>query len=133
MTKAIHVTGPDALEEAQRYASLCHGLHLDSRTSDRLGGTGQVHDWSISCRIVEAIRSSGGPPVILSGGLRPENLQQAVQAVVPYAVDVNSGVEDSAGDKDPERVTAFVSIARAALVQRTVARVGHPKLNTGMA
>jgi phosphoribosylanthranilate isomerase len=110
--KAVHVTGPEALEEADHYARLCHALQLDSRTPERLGGTGQVHDWSISRAIVDAMRARGGPPVILSGGLRPENVREAVELVSPYGVDVNSGVEDAEGDKVLERVANFVSIAR---------------------
>lgn len=114
VTKAIHVTGPEALDEARHYLDVCHALHLDSRTADRLGGTGELHDWSISRQIVE-LAAAGGRPVVLSGGLRPENVAEAVSAVQPYAVDVNSGIEDAQGDKDPEKARAFVSIARATL------------------
>jgi phosphoribosylanthranilate isomerase len=114
VTKAIHVTGPEALDEARHYLSVCHALHLDSRTTDRLGGTGELHDWSISRQIVEMAEASGRP-VVLSGGLRPENVAEAVAAVRPYAVDVNSGIEDEHGDKDPEKARAFVSSARKAL------------------
>jgi phosphoribosylanthranilate isomerase len=114
VTKAIHVTGPEAIEEAERYLDICDALHLDSRTSDRLGGTGQLHDWSISRQIVE-LAEQAGKPVVLSGGLKPENLADAISAVRPYAVDVNSGIETSHGDKSPDLATAFVSIARAGL------------------
>jgi phosphoribosylanthranilate isomerase len=114
VTKAIHVTGPEALDEARQYLDVCHALHLDSRTTDRLGGTGELHDWSISRQIVE-LAAALGRPVVLSGGLRPENVAEAVGAVQPYAVDVNSGIEDEQGDKDPEKARAFVSMARAAL------------------
>lgn len=114
ITKAIHVTGPEALDEARYYLDVCHALHLDSRTTDRLGGTGELHDWSISRQVVE-LAEAHGSTAILSGGLRPENVADAVAAVGPYAVDVNSGIEDQSGDKDPERAAAFVSTARAAL------------------
>ncbi|HEX3518389.1 MAG TPA: phosphoribosylanthranilate isomerase [Solirubrobacteraceae bacterium] len=114
VTKAIHVTGPEALDEARHYLNVCHALHLDSRTTDRLGGTGKLHDWSISRQIVE-MASEHGRPVVLSGGLRPGNVAEAVAAVRPYAVDVNSGIEDDQGDKDPEKARAFVSAARAGL------------------
>ncbi|MFN2506509.1 MAG: phosphoribosylanthranilate isomerase [Acidimicrobiales bacterium] len=110
VTKAIHVTGPEAIEEARRFRRICDALHLDSRTADRLGGTGETHDWSVSAQIREEMESLG-VPVILSGGLRPENVFQAVQAVRPFAVDVNSGVETTGGDKDPQRVASFVSRA----------------------
>lgn len=83
-------------------------LLLDSRTADRIGGTGLPHDWSVSRRIVEQI----GKPVILAGGLRPENLQAALETVRPAAVDVNSGIETACGAKDPQRAEAFVQICR---------------------
>ena len=82
------------------------GIILDSRTTDRLGGTGLTHDWSISRRIVEELPL----PVILAGGLTPDNLEAAINAVHPYAVDVNSGVETDQ-KKDPEKVRKFIEIA----------------------
>jgi phosphoribosylanthranilate isomerase len=90
----------------------CHAVHLDSRTADRLGGTGRTHDWSISRKIVDTL-ATFGLPVILSGGLHPDNLADVIGAVRPFAVDVNSGVEDAHGNKDfpgysnlsPERAT----------------------------
>jgi phosphoribosylanthranilate isomerase len=112
VTKAIHVTGPEALQEAESVLDICHALHLDSRTSDRLGGTGKVHDWSISGQIVETASKQGRKPVILSGGLRPTNVAEAISAVRPFAVDVNSGVEDENGDKDFELAMRFLSHAR---------------------
>jgi phosphoribosylanthranilate isomerase len=119
ITKAIHVTGAEALDEARHYLDVCHALHLDSRTTDRLGGTGELHDWSISRKIVELARENGRR-VVLSGGLRPENVADAVAAVGPYAVDVNSGIETADGDKDPEKAAAFVSTARATLLDSVV-------------
>jgi phosphoribosylanthranilate isomerase len=115
ITKAIHVTGPQAIAEAKQYLEVCDALHLDSRTEDRLGGTGELHDWSVSRQIVELAHKQVGRPVILSGGLRPENVAEAIAAVGPYAVDVNSGVEDEQGNKEPERAAAFVLASRSAL------------------
>lgn len=112
--KAVHVPGAEALTEALELADLCHAILLDSRTSDRLGGTGRTHDWAISRQISDALRARGRP-VILAGGLRPENVAKAVGAVRPFAADVNSGVEDQQGDKLLERCAAFVSRARDAL------------------
>jgi phosphoribosylanthranilate isomerase len=112
LIKAVHVTGEGAVGQARAWAPTADALLLDSRTADRLGGTGQTHDWSISRRIVAAVAPK---PVYLAGGLRPENLAAAIAAVRPAGVDVNSGVEDSAGAKDPARLRAFVATARAAL------------------
>lgn len=113
--KAIHVTGEDALEAAELCWRYCHALQMDSRTADRLGGTGVVHDWEISRAIVER-QALHGVPCILSGGLTPQNVSEAVRIVRPFAVDANSGVENRRGDKDAERSRRFVSAARSALL-----------------
>jgi phosphoribosylanthranilate isomerase len=118
--KAVHVLGPEAVEEAVALVDICDAVLLDSRTSDRLGGTGRTHDWSISRQIADALRDRGRP-VILAGGLRPENVADAVRAVRPFAVDVNSGVEDASGDKVLKRCLAFVSRSRDALAQAAIA------------
>jgi phosphoribosylanthranilate isomerase len=109
-SQAVHVTGPEAVERAARFAPHCDALLLDSRTADRLGGTGRTHDWSLSRRIADRL----GLPVILAGGLTAENVAQAIGVVEPYAVDVNSEVDDSNGDKDPQRLRAFTMAARRA-------------------
>jgi phosphoribosylanthranilate isomerase len=91
LLKAVHVTGDDALGRALDCAAAdADALVLDSRTADRLGGTGLTHDWSVSARIVGAVAPV---PVYLAGGCRPENVAQAVARVRPAGVDVNSGVE----------------------------------------
>jgi phosphoribosylanthranilate isomerase len=116
IVRTVHVLGSDAVDRALEIADVCDAVLLDSRTSDRLGGTGRTHDWSISRRVTDVLRGHGRA-VILAGGLCPENVGDAVRAVRPFAVDVNSGVEDSRGDKVPERCGAFVSVARDALTQ----------------
>ncbi len=68
-------------------------------------GTGQVFDWS--CTIGLEM------PFILAGGLTPDNVKQAVHIVQPYAVDVSSGVEETSGKKDPEKVRRFIMEAKA--------------------
>ncbi|MGX1807016.1 phosphoribosylanthranilate isomerase [Nocardia sp. NPDC055321] len=108
--RAVHVTGPEAVDTAARIAADCDGILLDSRTGDRLGGTGLVHDWSISAAIVRALAGSGCR-VILAGGLDPGNLTAAIRAVRPFAVDVNTGVESPGGDKSFDACARFVSLA----------------------
>ena len=107
--KLVSVTGEEAVAEAKRFEKAADALLLDTRTAERLGGTGQTHDWSISRRIAAGARV----PVILAGGLRPENLKEAIEAVRPYAVDVNSGVETPDGRKDPAKMKAFIEIAHS--------------------
>lgn len=111
LIKAIHVTGRDAVARAEAFASLAHALLLDSRSADRLGGTGRTHDWAISRRIVDAVAPV---PVILAGGLTPDNVASAIEQVRPAGVDVNSGVEDPGGAKDPDRMRAFIAAAQSA-------------------
>ncbi|MFX0573004.1 phosphoribosylanthranilate isomerase [Nocardia nepalensis] len=118
---AVHVTGPEAIDTARRLAPNCDAVLLDSRTADRLGGTGRTHDWSISAAIADALRELGRP-VILAGGLTPENVAAAIHAVRPYAVDVNSGVENATGDKQPDACATFISTAHRASIGPTVDR-----------
>jgi phosphoribosylanthranilate isomerase len=115
LLKAVHVTGEDALGHALDYAGVADALVLDSRTADRLGGTGLTHDWAISARVVAAVAPL---PVYLAGGLRPGNVAEAVARVRPAGVDVNSGVEDESGRKDPAKMREFVARARAGLPGR---------------
>ena len=80
---------------------------LDSYAAGVPGGTGETFSWEIA-------RTHRGPvPVILSGGLTPDNVADAIAAVGPYAVDVASGVELSPGRKDPEKLSAFAAAVRA--------------------
>ncbi|MDQ3767924.1 MAG: phosphoribosylanthranilate isomerase, partial [Actinomycetota bacterium] len=72
------------------------------------GGTGETLDWSML-----TARRRGGTPLILSGGLMPENVAGAIEAVEPWAVDSASGTEAWPGRKDPERVEAFVAAVRS--------------------
>ena len=82
---------------------------LDSFIKGQYGGTGMVHDWTLSKKIVETVAPV---PVILAGGLNPENVTEAILAVQPYAVDVASGVELKPAVKDHEKVRAFVDNAK---------------------
>ncbi len=84
---------------------------LDAYDPVRKGGTGQQIDWSVAAEIARTRR------VILSGGLRPDNVAEAVERVRPYAVDVSSGVEAVPGVKDEARLRAFFEALRAGSVQ----------------
>lgn len=108
--KAVHVTGADALNSAIAAAEVCGAVLLDSRTADRLGGTGLTHDWSVSAAIVRAL-AERNCSVILAGGLTPANVAEAISVVAPFAVDANSGLEDDRGDKSPALCREFVALA----------------------
>lgn len=98
---------PGALEEVRRIAEVADALLVDSQEGGKLGGTGAVHDWNLSADLVEAV----GAPVVLAGGLSPENVAEAIRAVGPYAVDVSTGVETE-GIKDPAKIAAFLREVR---------------------
>jgi len=78
---------------------------LDSYDPKTIGGTGKTCDWSRAKEVVEASKT----PVLLAGGLTPENVCEAIQIVHPWGVDVSSGVEIAPGKKDLEKVEAFIA------------------------
>ena len=81
---------------------------LEGHSDTGLGGTGTGFDWGLALKAKEYGR------IILSGGLTPENVGEAVGRVKPYGVDTSSGVESAPGRKDPEKVRAFIQAAREA-------------------
>ncbi|MFO1313093.1 MAG: phosphoribosylanthranilate isomerase [Burkholderiales bacterium] len=117
--KAVHMKeGVDLLEYASLYEDAA-GLLFDSYwPSDLPGGTGRVFDWS---RLGPDVRAKLRVPLILSGGLEPGNVEAAIRAVRPWAVDVSSGVEELGPDgkvrrglKDAARIAAFMNGVRHA-------------------
>jgi len=80
---------------------------LDSYSPSRYGGTGNTFDWQIALKIKKF-----GVPIVLSGGLDPDNVKEAIERVRPYAVDVGSGVEVEEGKKDTEKLEDFVRKVR---------------------
>lgn len=109
--KAIHVLDENAIPEAQRYVGAVDGIVLDTVIKDtgQIGGTGKTHDWRISRKVVRAVPL----PVILAGGLNPENVTEAIQTVRPFAVDVNSGVSSRDGSKIHQQVKEFIRRAKS--------------------
>jgi phosphoribosylanthranilate isomerase len=122
--KAVSVVDQGAITLAAAAAERADAILLDSRTATRIGGTGHTHDWTISARIVKTVRK----PVILAGGLTPENVAKAIEIVQPFAVDVNSGVEFPDASKSPQKVGDFVRLAKAIAADaspKTESMVGH--------
>ncbi|AJF24743.1 N-(5'-phosphoribosyl)anthranilate isomerase [Haloarcula sp. CBA1115] len=92
------------------YADHVDALLVDSVDADGGGGTGETHDWERTRDLVDSL----DVPVVLAGGLTPENVAEAVETVKPFAVDVASGVESSGGTKDHDAVERFVRNATRA-------------------
>jgi phosphoribosylanthranilate isomerase len=113
LMKAIHVSGEDSIADALRFAQVSDLLLLDSKVSGMpgIGATGRLHDWRISRRIVESVPI----PVILAGGLSPQNVTEAMQAVQPWGVDSNThtNIPGSPVEKDMQCIQAFVAAVRA--------------------
>lgn len=105
--KAVRIRpGVDLLEYASTHRR-ARGLLLDAFVAGMHGGTGTRFDWRL-------IPVRLPVPVVLSGGLDPENVAEAIRAVGPWAVDVSSGVESSKGIKDPAKIAAFMKGVRDA-------------------
>lgn len=111
LIRSVHVTGPEAIAQARGLARHVDALLLDTYdpATGRHGATGLTHDWSISRQIVAELRV----PVILAGGLTPDNVAAAIAAVRPWGVDVHTGVEDADGSRNLDKLRAFVAAARA--------------------
>ncbi|MGX6448826.1 phosphoribosylanthranilate isomerase [Patulibacter sp. S7RM1-6] len=110
VVKAARVRTAADVRALQIFATDFH--LLDTYVPGEAGGTGRTFDWSLA-RVDRARPGERAPRLILSGGLTPENVTEAVRTVRPYAVDVASGTESTPGRKDPERVRAFIRAATA--------------------
>jgi phosphoribosylanthranilate isomerase len=106
--KALRIGSAADVRDAARYHTDFH--LLDSAVRGLRGGSGRTWDWEL------AAQRRSDAPVILSGGLTPENVAHGIAVVRPYAVDVASGVEASPGIKDPEKAQAFVQAAQEVAV-----------------
>jgi phosphoribosylanthranilate isomerase len=116
IVQVVHVNGPESIEEALAAAPFVDGLLLDtgSKTTavKELGGTGRVHDWSLS----KLIRQEVKVPVFLAGGLNPSNVAEALEKVRPFGVDVCSGVRTN-GLLDRIKLTDFFRALNEARLQ----------------
>jgi len=112
---AFPVRDAASLQTIQRYIETCRGLGrlpaallLDGHAPGQHGGTGQTAPW----HLLESFRP--GIPIILAGGLTPDNVAEAVRIVRPYGVDTASGVESAPGRKDADKMRRFLANAREA-------------------
>ena len=109
--RVFRVRGEESLQALSDYDQPVSAVHLDTFHERSLGGVGAAFDWNLA---VAAKSLRPGLPLILAGGLTPENVSEAIARVRPYAVDVSSGVESAPGRKDPEKLRRFVAAVREA-------------------
>lgn len=93
--KALRIRGDSIPEQIEKYRGNVKAILLDTYSKRAAGGTGKTFNWDLAIRI-----KAFGIPVILAGGLGPLNIEEAISKVRPYAVDVNSGIEESPGKKN---------------------------------
>ena len=92
--KALRIKDESSLRTSRIYHGKVRALLLDTYSKDKAGGSGRTFDWQLAIKIKKL-----GIPIILAGGLGPSNIDGAISTVRPYAVDVNSGVEERPGKK----------------------------------
>jgi phosphoribosylanthranilate isomerase len=102
--KAVAMDSDHALSAATAEFPDAAALLLDSHNAGGLGGTGRSFDWSLATAVPV--------PLVLAGGLTPENVGRAIAQVRPWGVDVSSGVEDEPGIKNPDRMRQFIKEAK---------------------
>jgi phosphoribosylanthranilate isomerase len=116
--KAIPVGAPGDLRCVDDYAAVADYVLFDARpprAATRPGGLGSAFDWGLLENL------DPGVPFMLSGGLDPENVARALALTRPQGVDVSSGVERAAGEKDPDKIRAFIRAAREAATLKNAA------------
>ncbi|KTG09293.1 N-(5'-phosphoribosyl)anthranilate isomerase [Haloprofundus marisrubri] len=108
-TKLLAAADAENAERVRDIDPVVDAVLLDSVTEDGAGGTGETHDWEATAELAKTLCS----PVVLAGGLTPENVVEAIETVDPYGVDAASGVELTGGIKDEDAVRTFVHRAKA--------------------
>ena len=105
--KAFRITDRSNLDVVDVYK--VSAILLDAFVKDKPGGTGKTFDWKLAKEAKDK-----APHIILSGGLNPNNIEEAIKLVKPYGIDVSSGVEKKYGIKDHKKMKDFIKIARSA-------------------
>lgn len=111
----VVVRDESSIDKLKSYEPFCDFILLDSQVAGYVGGTGATSDWNLCKRMVQA----SDRPVYLAGGLNPDNLADAIRLTEPHGVDVSTGVSTHSESflrkdrKDPEKIKAFVTLARS--------------------
>lgn len=111
--KSLHIIDEASIGIGKKYIGVADAILLDSfnETKNQIGGTGKTHNWNISRKIVDEYNT----PIILAGGLSPDNVAEAIKFVRPYGVDVNTGTKGENGFKDYKKMEMFIRRAREKL------------------
>ncbi|HCG76756.1 MAG: phosphoribosylanthranilate isomerase [bacterium (Candidatus Ratteibacteria) CG_4_10_14_3_um_filter_41_18] len=107
MIKVFRIDNEQNLQAIPKFGKVVDYYLLDTYNMDKFGGTGRTFSWNLACQIKKM-----GKPIFLSGGLTPENVEEAVKKVQPFCVDVASGVESYSGKKNLEKMKLFVEKAK---------------------
>jgi phosphoribosylanthranilate isomerase len=105
--KAFRIKNEASLRTIRKYHGKVKALLLDTYSKDSAGGTGKTFDWQLAVKIKNL-----GIPIILAGGLGPANIVDAIRTVQPYAVDVNSGIEERPGKKSHTLMKDLMEIVK---------------------
>jgi len=106
--RGLRVKGARCLLRLKEYEA-ADAFLLDTYSKEALGGTGKTFDWGVAVKAKDF-----GKPIILSGGITPENVEEAIRRVRPYAIDVSSGVESEPGKKDHDKMKELIRNVREA-------------------
>ena len=101
--KAFSISDLEDIQDIAHYQGIVSGMLLDTKVDGKVGGTGQSFDWGIALQVKEY-----DTPVILSGGINEGNIKKAIQLVIPYGVDICSGVDSEPGKKDYNKMKAII-------------------------
>jgi len=101
--KAFQIKDESSLSSIEDYREYVGSILLDTYSKEKRGGTKKTFDWNLALRCKKY-----GKPIILSGGLGPSNVEKAISKVEPYALDINSGIEDAPGQKNPVLMKALM-------------------------
>lgn len=113
--KAFRVRDAMSLSTISTYQAHVQAVLLDTFQQGMAGGTGRTFPWDLAVKAKEF-----NLPLILSGGLNPSNIRQAISTVKPYAVDVNSGIEERPGRKDSQRMKQLMEAVKGARMPKSI-------------
>jgi len=108
--KSLHIIDDTSIEIGKKFIGVADAILLDTfdKATRQIGGTGKIHNWKISKKIVEEYNI----PIILAGGLTSDNVSDAIKFVRPYGVDVNTGTKGKNGFKDYRKMELFIKRAK---------------------